>query len=59
MRAVERRLLRPGTVLRLYVTRGNAVGKFTRFRIRRSKAPSRADLCLVPGSSRPVACPGR
>ena len=59
MRAVERRLLRPGTVLRLYVTRGNAVGKFTRFRIRTSKAPSRADLCLVPGSARPVACPGR
>jgi PKD repeat protein len=59
MRAVERRLLRPGTVLRLFVTRGNAVGKFTRFRIRRGKAPSRADMCLVPGSSRPVACSGR
>ena len=59
MRAVEHRLLRPGIVLRLYVTHGNAVGKFTRFRIRRSKAPIRADLCLVPGSSRPVACPGR
>jgi len=41
------------------VTRGDAVGKFTRFRIRRGKAPLRADRCLVPGSSRPVACPGR
>ena len=59
MRAVEDRLLRPGTVLRLFVTRGDAVGKFTRFRIRKSKSPARADRCLVPGSSRPVACPGR
>ena len=59
MRPVEGRLLRPGSVLRLFVTRGDAVGKFTRFRIRRGKAPLRADRCLVPGSSRPVACPGR
>jgi hypothetical protein len=59
MRAVEDRLLRPGTVLRLFVTRGDAVGKFTRFRIRKGKSPARADMCLVPGSSRPVACPGR
>jgi PKD repeat protein len=59
VRPVERRLLRPGTVLRLYVTRGDSVGKFTRFRIRKRKSPSRADLCVVPGSSRPVACPGR
>jgi PKD repeat protein len=59
MRSVEDRLLRPGIVLRLYVTRGDAVGKFTRFRIRRAKPPTRLDMCLVPGSARPVACPGR
>jgi PKD repeat protein len=59
MRAVEDRLLRPGTVLRLFVTRGEAVGKFTRFRIRKGKSPARADRCLVPGSAHPVACPGR
>lgn len=59
MRAVEKRLLPPGIVLRLYVTRGDAVGKYTRFRIRRAKPPTRSDMCLVPGSARPVACPGR
>ena len=59
IRPMERKLLRPGVTLRLYVTRADAVGKFTRFRIRRSKPPVRSDRCLVPGSGRPLACPSR
>jgi hypothetical protein len=59
VRRLEGALLRTGTTLRLFVTREDAVGKFTRFRIRRGKPPSRTDLCLVPGSGRPLACPAR
>jgi PKD repeat protein len=57
VRRLEGKLLRPGITLRLFVTRLDAVGKFTRFRIRKSKPPRRSDLCLVPGSGRPLACP--
>jgi PKD domain len=59
IRSLEGRLLRPGVKLRLFVTRPNAVGKYTRFEIRRRKSPSRTDMCLVPGSTRPVSCPSR
>ena len=33
------------------------VGKYVRFKVRAGKAPARRDACVVPGSSRPVACP--
>jgi hypothetical protein len=59
IRRVEGRLLRPGVKLRLFVTRPDAVGKYTRFEIRRRKSPTRADMCLVPGSGRPLSCPSR
>ena len=59
IRSLEGRLLRPGVKLRLFVTRPDAVGKYTRFEIRRRKSPSRADMCLVPGSGRPLSCPSR
>jgi len=59
IRRLEGRLLRPGARLRLFVTRTGAVGKYTRFDIRRRKPPSRTDMCLVPGSGRPLVCPSR
>jgi hypothetical protein len=59
IRRLEGRLLRPGTTLRVFVTTAGAVGKYTRFRIRRSRIPRRTDLCLLPGSGRPLSCPGR
>ena len=59
IRSLEGRLLRPGVKLRLFVTRPDAVGKYTRFEIRRRKSPTRADMCLVPGSGRPLSCPSR
>ena len=49
----------PASKLTLFVTRPDAVGKYTRFAIRRRKSPSRADMCLVPGSGRPLSCPSR
>jgi hypothetical protein len=51
------RLLRPGVKISIFVTKPDAIGKYTRFRIRRGKPPARADRCLLPGSSRPVSCP--
>jgi PKD domain len=57
IRRLEGRLLRPGATLRLFVTRADSIGKYTRFKIRRGKSPARSDMCLVPGSGRPLVCP--
>jgi PKD repeat protein len=51
------RSLRPGTVIRVLVTRPGRLGKYTRFRIRRGAAPERADRCARHRSTRPVRCP--
>jgi hypothetical protein len=59
IRSLEGKLLRPGASLRLFVTRPDAVGKYTRFRILKGKPPSRTDMCLVPGNGRPLTCPAR
>jgi PKD domain len=52
------RLLRAGIVIKVLVTRSDAIGKYTRFKTLRGRPPSRIDRCLNPGSSRPVTCPG-
>lgn len=51
------RLLLAGVRVRVYVTKGGAVGKYTRFRFRAGKAPARTDSCLLPGSWTPAQCP--
>jgi hypothetical protein len=56
-RKMERRLLRGGATIRVYVTRQGLVGKYTRWTIRKAKPPLRRDLCLTPGASAPSACP--
>lgn len=55
-RRLERRL-RVGVVVRIYVTRTGAIGKYTVFKIRKGRAPVRKDSCLMPGSLKPIACP--
>jgi PKD repeat protein len=55
---LERRL-RKGVVIELVITAPGQIGKYTRFAIRSNAAPARRDLCLPPGSSKPVACPAR
>jgi hypothetical protein len=59
IRRLEGRTLRTGAVLKVMVTRPGAVGKYTRFRIRRKKPPVRSDYCLVPLSTQPAPCPAR
>lgn len=53
-----RRTLGNGAVVRVYVSKSGQIGKYTRFRIRKGKAPARTDLCLpASGSSTPEKCP--
>jgi PKD repeat protein len=55
-RRFERRL-RAGTVLTVRISKGDSIGKFTQFRIRKGKGPSRRDRCLRPGESAGSPCP--
>jgi hypothetical protein len=53
------RFLPAGTVLQVRVTRDGRIGKYASFLIRARSAPLRRDLCLMPGRSKPAACPAR
>jgi hypothetical protein len=53
------RFLPAGTVLQVRVTSAGSIGKYARFLIRARSAPSRTDLCLMPGRATPAACPTR
>jgi PKD repeat protein len=55
-RSLER-FLPAGTRLVVLVRRGDQIGKYTRFRIRRGRVPQRTDRCLFPGTSAGVKCP--
>jgi hypothetical protein len=57
LRLLERRL-RPGAVIQVYVTDAGAIGKYTRFRVRRGGAPFRRDMCVVAAARLPSRCPG-
>jgi hypothetical protein len=46
-----------GTVLRIFITRGSDIGKYTNFRVRRARLPRRRDECLEPRDLRPILCP--
>jgi hypothetical protein len=50
------RLLLPGIRVRFYVTKRETIGKYTKFRFRRGKAPVRIDSCLLPGQWTPTQC---
>ena len=56
VRRFARRILRPGAVVQVWVTRPGEIGKYTRLRIRKGKRPTRVDRCLMPGSRRPTSC---
>jgi len=53
------RFLPAGTVLQVRVTSDGRIGKYASFLIRTRSAPLRRDLCLMPGRSKPAACPAR
>jgi hypothetical protein len=58
LRAFER-FLPAGTVLQVRVTSAGRIGKYASFLIRAHAAPLRNDLCLMPGKTKPAACPTR
>lgn len=45
--------LRKGATIEVRVTTTGRIGSFTRFTFRKGKAPTRATLCLPPGSAKP------
>jgi PKD repeat protein len=55
-RAFER-LVPAGSLVQVFVRRGEQIGKYTSFRIRRKRVPKRIDGCLLPSSTRAVTCP--
>jgi PKD repeat protein len=57
IRRFESRMLRTGTIIKLFITKANTIGKYTRFKIRTRKPPARTDRCLLGGSRKPVNCP--
>jgi hypothetical protein len=57
VRRFARRVLRPGAIVQVWVTRPGEIGKYTRLRIRKGKRPTRVDRCLMPDSKKPTRCP--
>ncbi|MDX6642874.1 MAG: large repetitive protein [Solirubrobacteraceae bacterium] len=57
VRLTRFRRLNAGVVLEVRITKSGAIGKYTRFVIRRGKLPSRTDACLNPGQIKAVECP--
>ena len=51
------RFLRAGVRVSVRVTKPGQIGKFTRFRVRRVRAPARWDACVMPGAAKPTECP--
>ena len=50
--------LRAGVRLKIFVRKGNTIGKYTRFTVRKGKAPKRFDACVFPGDPfEPRTCP--
>jgi hypothetical protein len=56
LRSLER-FHRSGTRIVIRVTSPQLIGKYTRIIIRRGREPARRDRCLLPGGTKPVACP--
>jgi len=44
-------------MVKIFITKPGAVGKFTSIKIRGRKSPLRVDRCLNPGVLKPVQCP--
>jgi hypothetical protein len=51
------RSIRAGSKLEVFVIAKGRVGKYTSFKMRRGKSPTRTDLCVVPGKAKPRPCP--
>ncbi|HEX4189218.1 MAG TPA: PKD domain-containing protein [Solirubrobacteraceae bacterium] len=50
-------VLRAGITLEILISKPGAIGKYTRFTVRRHRLPVRVDSCLDPLGINPLACP--
>jgi hypothetical protein len=57
IQSVRGKRLRAGVRLEILVTKPDRIGRYTRFRIRRDRAPKRFDSCIRFGATRPSPCP--
>jgi hypothetical protein len=57
VRRFRNRLLRNRAIVKIFVVRAGAVGKYTRLRIRKGKPPARVDRCVTSVKARPFPCP--
>ena len=55
--AAFERLMPAQVVLEVLVRKGDRIGKYTRFKLRRNRRPQRTDGCLWPGTTRMARCP--
>ena len=55
-RSFERRVP-AGVRIQVFVTQPGKVGKYTSFKIRRSRPPLRTDLCVISVGAKPTRCP--
>jgi hypothetical protein len=55
--AALERFLRAGTRVTIRISGRGYLGKYVSIVIRDGSAPKRRDACLLPGSSKPTACP--
>lgn len=51
------RVLKPGVVIKVFVSKPGSIGKFTRFKLRDGKPPKRTDRCLAQNGRKPIPCP--
>ena len=49
--------LQPGVVILVWATKADAIGKFTKLRIRKDKPPARKDSCVKGEVRNPIPCP--
>jgi PKD repeat protein len=58
IRQLEKRVLKKGVTVTIYVTKAGVIGKYVQFKFLSRRPPARVDRCLMPAApSSPVQCP--
>jgi PKD repeat protein len=58
IRQLEKRVLKKGVRVTIYVTKPGTIGKYVRFKFLKRRPPARVDKCLMPSApNKPVECP--
>jgi hypothetical protein len=58
IKQLEKRVLKKGVSITIFVTKPGTIGKYVQFKIRKGRPPARVDRCLMPSApNKPVECP--